>query len=321
MYGDVPHEIGFDDSERKRGMTRRIWSALVLLPLTAVVLAGCKHGGEAVEGAAPHDPPPSQAAAASTSSEAPATTTTPPPASSGTTTRSSSVPPASSTSEAAPAPSRTCTKPAFTTSDTDGGWDDGGYYVHNNMWNAEEGGPETLYACAYNNWYVDSTQPNSTSVKTYPNVHKDINNLDGTPFNTYSQITSTFAGRGPGTGIYDVAYDLWLNGVGDGKNVTELMVWTENVKQVPSGSKVGTYSAGGVTYDVWWDEGGYIAFVAQHTLYSGSVDLKAMIAWAIGKQYIPANPTVNQIGYGIEFCSTNNVKARFTVTDFSVTMH
>ncbi|HVW40693.1 MAG TPA: hypothetical protein VHC18_05020 [Amycolatopsis sp.] len=189
------------------------------------------------------------------------------------------------------------------------------------MWNPDEAGPETLYACAYNNWYVDSTQPSSTSVKTYPNVHKDINNLDGTPFNTYSQITSTFAGRGPGTGIYDVAYDLWLNGVGDGSGVTELMVWTENVKQVPNGSKVATYSANGVTYDVWWDHDGYLAFVAQQTQYSGSLDFKAMIAWAIGKGYIPANPTVNQIGYGIEFCSTNNTKARFTLTDFSVTMH
>ncbi|HKS48541.1 MAG TPA: hypothetical protein VJT49_26205 [Amycolatopsis sp.] len=209
----------------------------------------------------------------------------------------------------------------LTTGDPDGGWSTDGYYVHNNMWNESEAGPETLYACAYNNWYVDSTQPATSSVKTYPNVHKDINNLDGTPFDHYSSITSTFAGRGPGTGIYDVAYDVWLNGVGDGAGVTELMVWTENLEQVPAGSKVTTYSAGGVTYDVWKDEGGYVAFVAQTTLYSGSVDLKAMISWAIGKGYIPRDPTVNQIGYGIEFCSTNNSSARFTLTDFSVTMN
>jgi hypothetical protein len=188
------------------------------------------------------------------------------------------------------------------------------------MWNQGEAGPETLSACAYDNWYVDSTQPDTTSVKTYPNVHKDINNLDGTPLGNYSTITSTFAGRGPGTGIYDVAYDIWLNGVGSSPGVTELMVWTENVKQVPSGKKVATYSAGGVTYDVWTDNDGYLAFVAQNTLYSGSLDLKAMISWAVGKGYVPANPTVNQIGYGIEFCSTNNTKARFTLTDFSVSM-
>ena len=189
------------------------------------------------------------------------------------------------------------------------------------MWNSGEAGPETLRACAYNNWYVDSTQPDTTSVKTYPNVHKDINDLNGKPFDGYSVINSSFAGRGPGVGIYDVAYDVWLNGVGDGKGVTEMMVWTENFKQVPSGSKVATYAApGAVDYDVWKDNDGYIAFVAQKTQYSGTVDLKAMIAWAIGKGYIPANPTVNQIGYGIEFCSTGGGQARFTLTDFSVTM-
>ncbi|HEY3470355.1 MAG TPA: hypothetical protein VGL47_34835, partial [Amycolatopsis sp.] len=178
---------------------------------------------------------------------------------------------------------RSCRSPEFTTSEPDGGWETGGYYVHNNMWNEDEAGPETLRACSHDNWYVDSTQPSTTSVKTYPNVHKDINNLDGKPFDGYSAITSTFAGRGPGVGIYDVAYDVWLNGVGDGDGVTEVMVWTENLKQVPSGDKLTTYTAGGFTYDVWTNDEGYVAFVSRTTQYSGSVDLKAMIAWAIGK--------------------------------------
>jgi hypothetical protein len=46
-----------------------------------------------------------------------------------------------------------CTKPVFVTSDTNGGWSDGGYYVHNNMWNSSvQLGPETLYACSYRDW-------------------------------------------------------------------------------------------------------------------------------------------------------------------------
>ncbi|NIH80619.1 GH12 family glycosyl hydrolase domain-containing protein [Amycolatopsis viridis] len=237
---------------------------------------------------------------------------------------SSSAPP-SPAATAAPAPGsaavpgQSCTDPAFTTSDPDGGWSEGGYYVHNNMWNQGEAGPQTLSACSHGNWYVDSAQPATTSVKTYPNVHQDINDQDGAPLSTFPAIRSTFAGRGPGTGIYDVAYDLWLNGVGDGPGVTELMVWTENHGQVPDGSEVATYTADGVTYDVWRDEG-YLAFVAQGTHYSGTVDLKAMIGWAIGAGHVPPNPTVNQIGYGIEFCSTDGKPARFTVTDFSVAL-
>jgi hypothetical protein len=292
-------------------MQRKVSARLLAVPLILLGVAGCGLGNQSIDGAASG---PSTSAPSVTSS-VPNTSTAGTSSSAPSTSRTTPAPPAPKA-----APSRACGNPAFTTSDPDGGWSNGGYYVHNNMWNQSEAGPETLHACAYNNWYVDSTQANSTSVKTYPNVHKDINNLDGTPFNKYSTITSTFAGRGPGVGIYNVAYDLWLNGVGDGPGVTELMVWTENLKQVPSGRKTATYSAGGVRYDVWTGRSGYVAFVAQTTQYSGSVDLKAMISWAIGQGLVPDNPTVNQIGYGIEFCSTDGRNARFTLTDFSVTM-
>lgn len=288
-------------------MRRRIVAALLVIPLS-LLAGGC---GQEIDGAAA-TPSPSVPDAPGATSGVPATSVAPSTPAPPSTSQPASKPPAAPPA----APSRTCGNPAFTTSDSDGGWSTGGYYVHNNMWNSGEAGPETLHACAYNNWYVDSTQASTTSVKTYPNVHKDINDLNGKPFDSYSTITSTFAGRGPGTGIYDVAYDVWLNGVGDDPGVTELMVWTENLKQVPSGDKVGTYSG----YDVWRDSDSYIAFVSQTTRYSGSVDLKAMISWAIGKGYMPKNPTVNQIGYGIEFCSTGGGKARFTLTDFSVTM-
>lgn len=284
-----------------------------LVVLLALLFAGgC---GQQIDGAA-GTPSASAPDLPDATSGAPATSIPPSTSGAPVTSRPPSKPPAAPPA----APARTCGKPAFTTSDPDGGWSSGGYYVHNNMWNQDEAGPETLTACAYNNWYVDSVQDPSTSVKTYPNVHKDINDLDGKPFDGYSTITSTFAGRGPGAGIYDVAYDLWLNGVGDGPGVTEMMVWTENLKQVPSGEKVSTYSAGGVDYDVWTDGPTYVAFVAKATQYAGRVDLKAMIAWSIDNGLMPKNPTVNQIGYGIEFCSTGGGKLRFTLTDFSVTM-
>ena len=52
--------------------------------------------------------------------------------------------------------------PMFVTSDPNGGWSSGGYYVHNNMWNtAYNPGPETLYACSFHSWYVVSNQTNS----------------------------------------------------------------------------------------------------------------------------------------------------------------
>jgi Glycosyl hydrolase family 12 len=240
------------------------------------------------------------------------TTTTRPPTTT-TTTRTTNPPP----------PSRSCPDPVFVTSDTNGGWSTAGYYVHNNMWNWQEGGPETLYACAHNNWYVESTQPNTTSVKTYPNVHLDINNMRGAPLSNYRTITTTFAGTGPRVGIYNVAYDVWLNGVGWGGGTTEFMVWTENFNQRPLGSVKATATFGGMAYDVWHFSNGdanVISLVAKSTMLSGSLDLKAMFDWAIARNLMPPNPTVNQIGYGVEICSTNNTKQRFTFTDFSITI-
>ena len=224
--------------------------------------------------------------------------------------------------EAAIASSCACTNPVFVTSDTNGGWSNGGYYIHNNMWHASSG--QKLYACACSNWYVTAEFPNTTSVKTYPNVHKDINYLKGTPLDSYRVITSTFGATSPRFGIYDVAYDIWFNGVGWGGGTTELMIWTENCKQTPLGSLQGQATFDGITYDAYHytgDGANVVTFLPRSPLTSGKLNLKAMFDWAIKKGWMPANPTVNQICYGVEICSTENKPATFCFTDFSVTMN
>jgi hypothetical protein len=211
--------------------------------------------------------------------------------------------------------------PAFATSDPNGGWSNGGYYVHNNMWNAKSG--ETLYARAYHDWSVTATYPETTDVKTYPNVHKDINGAKGTPLNDFQIITSTFAAQAPPVGIYDVAYDIWLNGVGGGKGVSEFMIWTENRKQVPLGKVQDHVTFDDATYDAYhYAEGGanVVTLVPAKVMTAGNLNLKAILNWAVKKGWLPANPTVNQICYGVEICSTGGKPATFTFANFSVTM-
>jgi hypothetical protein len=209
-----------------------------------------------------------------------------------------------------------CTDPVFETSEPNGGWTDGGYYVHNNMWNS----PccQTLYACAYDNWYVVSNQIDEAgAVKTYPNVHKDY---DAVSISSFSTITSTFAATTPHVGIYNVAYDIWLNGIAS-PGCTEVMIWTENFDQVPAGSMVETVTLGGWTYDVWrasWDWE-YVAFVPDTPRTSGSIDLLEIFNWMISRGWIPPDSTVSQIDYGIEIVSTDGNDETFTVTDFSIT--
>jgi hypothetical protein len=134
---------------------------------------------------------------------------------------------------------------------TNGGWSNGGYYVHNNMWNCRKYScSETLYACSYHSWYVVANMNNNSgdgAVKTYPNVHKDYQNV---PIRSFKSITSTFATTSPHVGIYNVAYDIWTNGIATSGS-TEFMIWTENFHQTPAGSRVTTATFGGRNYNVW----------------------------------------------------------------------
>jgi len=175
---------------------------------------------------------------------------------------------------------------------------------------------------------VSSTQPDTTSVKAYPNVHLDIDNLNGAPITDYATITSTFAATSPEVGIYNVAYDIWLDGVGWGGGTTEVMIWTENHRQVPLGSTVSPQvTFGGQKYDVYRytssSDGGVqvISFMSIPAQTSGSVDLKEILNFIVDKGWIGDNATINQIGYGVEICSTENQPATFYFTDFSVTMN
>ena len=82
--------------------------------------------------ASPTTPPPTTTPAPTTTAPPPPTTT-PPPIS----TLSPTTPPTPTTTAPAPV-GQVCTSPVFRTSDSNGGWSEGGYYVHNNMWNILE---------------------------------------------------------------------------------------------------------------------------------------------------------------------------------------
>jgi hypothetical protein len=251
------------------------------------------------------------------------TTTSAPPT---TTTTTSATPTTTTTAKAPPAaPAATCTNPAFQTSEGDDGWSDGDYYVHNNMWNAADYSvTQKLAACSAGNWSVTTTADDDQgdgAVKTYPNVHKDYHDWDTgkePPLRQYSRLTSTFAATSPHTGIYNVTYDIWLNGVpGD----REVMIWTDNYHQSPAGDRVaGGLSFSGMMWDLYaTDDNEYLAFVPSRSLTTGTVDLKAFLDYLVENGRVPADSTLGQICFGVEIVSTDGKPATFGVTDFSVT--
>jgi hypothetical protein len=210
--------------------------------------------------------------------------------------------------------------PVFVTSDPNGGWPDGGYYVHNNMWNSAKYSPctSTLYASSHDNWYVVvrmNNQKGDGAVKAYPNVHRDY---DSVPIGSFDAITSTFAETGPPVGTYNFAYDIWLNGIAT-PGCTEIMIWNENFNQVPGGSYVQDVTFDGRTYKVHKNpSSAYIAFVATANFNSGTVNLLDIVKWSIARGWLSGRSTLNQICFGVEVVSTDDKDARFQVTAFSI---
>jgi hypothetical protein len=198
-------------------------------------------------------------------------------------------------------------------------WNQAPYFVANDMWAvAGYNVSQTLYACSYSNWYVVATMDNRAgngAVKTYPNSHRDF---DSEPkIASFNTITSTFAETGPGTGIYEDAYDIWLNGIAS-PGCTEVMIWNDNHGQAPAGSVQGTATIDGRSYVVWKTTGNYVAFVASTSFTSGTMNLKDFFEWLMAKGWIAQTSTLGQVDYGAELVSTNGVPATFTFSNFAV---
>ena len=254
---------------------------------------------------------------------APATTgptTTPPPA---TTTApapptTTTAPPTTSAPTATATPPRACTNGdtieegvAASYSEADGGK----YLIHNNNWNDDAGGNTVITACDYDNWYLISDTPNHSdmSVQTYPNVHRDYNNVPLT------RITSArFAATGPRcTGcVYNIAFDVWM---GSGFS-HELMIWTDNWGQRPIGNIVDTVTIGGHEYQVWRHgsgDGGVFTYLSTTPQLSGDMPLSEFFKDVQNRGW---NVTTTwQVDYGVEIVDTNGNPERFDFTDFAIT--
>jgi hypothetical protein len=219
--------------------------------------------------------------------------------------------------------SMTCTNPSHVLPMNPANPQDGitlsGFYVDTDTWNAANYQvSQTMYVCDYDNWYVVANMNNDTNdgaVKTYPNVHQDF---DGGPkISSFNTISSSFAHTAPHVGIYEFAYDIWLNG--DASNgSTEVMIWTDNYNQVPSGSSQETVTFDGQGYKVY-KSGSYIAFVETTDVTSGTLNLLSFFNHVIAKGWIPATSTLSAVDYGVELVSTNGADANFQVNDFSLT--
>jgi hypothetical protein len=217
-------------------------------------------------------------------------------------------------SDAAASPGGLCSSPVLTTS-SDGALHDGGFVVDQDMWN-NHSGSQVLRACSYRSWTVTATQPDtaeSPDVNTYPHVWRAFSSPT---VDSFREIDSRFATRGPATGVYDFTYDVWIGGIATDTS-TELMVWTHNHGNTLHVPMRGTFSSGGVTYDLY-HAGRFIAFVGSDR-DRGSVDLLALFRYAVSRGWLSGSSTVSRIEFGVEVCKTGARPLEFAVTDYALT--
>jgi hypothetical protein len=226
----------------------------------------------------------------------------------------------------------TCTDPTVTPMDpgnAQSGVTKGDYYISNDTWNAGHytGLSQRLYVCSYNNWYAIATMNNATgdfAVKTSPNVQETWYPTP-TELSSWKSITSQFSDIPPGTGsnygIWEFEYDIWLNGLADSGS-TEVMIWTYNNGQTPSGSPDGSFTDAGHTYDVYHSPPPhqYIAFVDRSSTLSGHVNLLDFFRYVISRGWMPSSSMLYQICNGVELVSTNSRREKFTINNFSINM-
>jgi len=214
-------------------------------------------------------------------------------------------------------------------SNAQSGVTDGRYYVTNDTWNASKyrGLSQSIYVCNYNNWYAIARMNNDSgdgAVKTSPNVQETWY-PSPTKLSNWQSISSHYSDVPPGVGtnygIWEFEYDVWLNGLATNSS-TEIMIWTYNNGQTPSGSPVGAFTDAGSTYEVYRSPPPrqYIAFVSTSQNLSGNVELSDFFDYAISRDWMSASSTLYQICNGVELVSTNGKPEKFAINNFSISM-
>jgi len=194
-----------------------------------------------------------------------------------------------------------------------GTWNTGKFDLYNNEWNTSEAGPQKIWGYSYRHWGVESTQPNSTSVKTYPSVQENYSN---TTLRSLHGLWSNFAETMPSVSNFDAeaAYDIWLN-----NNKIEVMVWVDNHGQRPSGNVIARINIYGKRFAVWRGGTTYTFALLGKQEKRGTVHLLAAMQWLVRHRFLSSSDSLTQVNFGWEICSTDGKPMDFTVTHYGLT--
>jgi Flp pilus assembly protein TadB len=189
----------------------------------------------------------------------------------------------------------------------------GKYIIDNEVVNATAG-PQTIWAYSNRHWGVESKQPATPSLKSYPCVKSF---LQGSPqYSSLHFLRSTFTESMPSTSLVaaSATYAVWLNS----RNV-EVTMWVDNRNRRPTGHKIGEIVFYKDDFIVRQDSPtSYIFVLSGPQETTGTVHLLSALRWLVNHGYLNSTDSVDEVDFGWEIASTSGTSQNFAVTQYRV---
>ena len=189
----------------------------------------------------------------------------------------------------------------------------GDYVVQNNRWGSSVAQCVEAIGAGFSLTQQGGTAPMGGAPLSYPSIYAGCHygNCSGTKvlpavISRLGSLRSTVGVNYVGYGIYDAAYDVWLDPTANkgGVNATEIMIWLHRQGPIqPIGSMSGSVNLGGGTWEVWTGNNGQndvVSYVAPGSLGSFDADLMEFIRDTIGRGKASPEWFVNSVQFGFE---------------------
>ena len=207
---------------------------------------------------------------------------------------------------------------------------DGRYIVQNNRWGSTTQQCITVTNGGFTLSTSNADVPTNGAPASYPSIYWGCHYGNCTPgFSPVQASSAAFGGIStnvsmtyPGSGQWNASYDLWFDPTPrtTGQNTgAEIMVWLNRAgAPQPVGSRVGTVSLAGGTWDVWFGNIGWnvVSYVRTSPVGSISYPVSTFYGDAVARGYAQRSWYLTSIQAGFEPWTNGTGLA---VTGFGVT--
>ncbi|GAA2070812.1 GH12 family glycosyl hydrolase domain-containing protein [Actinomadura alba] len=192
----------------------------------------------------------------------------------------------------------------------------GRYVVQNNNWGDDTTQCINVTDTGFSVTTASHDKPQNGAPGSYPSVYAgchyaNCSSGSGLPMQAsdsrFNSIqTSVSMSYAQNAGVYDAAYDIWFDPTPrtDGQNTgAELMIWLNHTGSVqPVGSRVGTVSLAGATWDVWFGNIGWnvVSYVRTQSTASIAFPVRTFYDDAVSRGYAQRSWYLTSVQAGFE---------------------